>query len=72
MPAIGLNDLREAVEFLRGDKAIAPEPCRATEFFQAHASYGIDFNDVKGQQDAKRAIEVSVADGHNILILWSN
>lgn len=68
---IGINDLREAVEFLRGDKPIAPEPCRATEFFAAHASYGIDFSEVKGQQDAKRAIEVAVGGNHNLLILSS-
>jgi len=66
---IGLNNLREAVEYLRGDKAIQPEPCRGAEFFNAHASYGIDFNEVKGQQDAKRAIEVAVAGGHNLLFV---
>lgn len=68
---IACENLREAVEFLRGEKPIAPEPCRAEEFFQAHAIYGIDFSEVKGQQDAKRAIEVAVAGGHNLLILSS-
>ena len=45
---IGLENLREAVQYIKGEKAIAPEPCRSKEFFKAHADYGIDFNEVKG------------------------
>lgn len=66
---IGVANLREAVDYLKGDIDIAPEPCRAAEFFATASSYDIDFCDVKGQSDAKRAIEVAVAGGHNILMI---
>lgn len=66
---IGVANLREAVDYLKSDIEIAPEPCRATEFFAAASHYDIDFSDVKGQTDAKRAIEVAVAGGHNILMV---
>ena len=39
------------------------------KFFATHQSYDVDFADVKGQAHVKRAIEVAVAGGHNILMI---
>ena len=66
---VGVPNLREAVEFLKGDLEVAPEPCRAAELFAAVSHYDIDFNDVKGQADAIRAIEIAVSGGHGLLMI---
>jgi magnesium chelatase family protein len=66
---IGAANLQEAVLFLKGELDIPPEPCRATEFFAASSHYDFDFADVKGQHNAKRALEVAVAGGHNLLMV---
>lgn len=66
---VGIEHLREAVSYLKGEVELEPEPCRATEFFRVSSSYDIDFSEVKGQGDAKRAIEVAVSGAHNILMV---
>src|SRR6187399_3376130 len=65
----GVQNLRQTFAFLRGEIALLPTRADLSKFFAAHQSYDIDFSDVKGQGHAKRAIEVAVAGGHNLLMI---
>ena len=37
--------------------------------FSRQSACGVDFSDVKGQEHAKRAIEVAAAGGHNLIMV---
>jgi magnesium chelatase family protein len=63
------NNLREIFQFVSGEKPLPPIVGDLSEFFANHQSYDVDFADVKGQAHVKRAIEVAVAGGHNILMI---
>jgi magnesium chelatase family protein len=67
--AFPLKTLSQTVEFLNNPSLKGPFVLNIAELFKRHLPYPVDFSEVKGQYRAKRAVEVAVAGGHNLLIM---
>ena len=71
LEVFGVGNLREAHELISGEYALAPTRVNLAQLFAQHQRYDTDFSEVKGNQHVKRAIEVAVAGGHNLLKMGS-
>ncbi len=69
---IGVENFMQAVGFLSGSLDIEPTIVDTrNDFFSNLGNYDVDFSDVRGQEDVKRAIEIAAAGGHNVLMIGS-
>ncbi len=68
---IGVKNLVELVGFLRNEITISPTPCMVDSFKASIQNHPLDFSQVKGQWQAKRALQIAAAGHHNVLFIGS-
>jgi len=69
LDVFGFKNLKEVVEFLNSEKSRMPARSNIDDIFSEINSYHLDFSDVKGQENVKRALEIAAAGSHNILMI---
>ncbi len=65
--ALPVKNVFEVMQHISGEKSVAP--AKSENLIDREITYDVDFSDVKGQSEAKRALEIAAAGGHNCLMI---
>jgi len=66
----GIENIKELIDFFDGKITLVPVVVdTSVEFYSRLGTSDIDFSDVKGQENIKRALEIAAAGGHNVILI---
>jgi len=66
----GVQHINEVINFFQNPASLQPTTVNTRdEFFHSQYDFEFDFNDVKGQENIKRALEIAAAGGHNAILI---
>ena len=66
----GVKHINDVINFFKDEKTLQPVDVNTREeFFNNQYEFDFDFNDVKGQENIKRALEIAAAGGHNAILI---
>jgi len=68
IPIFPVKTLSQVISSLKGAVKVSPVQSKINHFFEP-AAFEVDFIDVRGQEHAKRALEVAAAGGHNVIMI---